>query len=293
MIIARMQGGLGNQLFIYAAARCLAIKNVVPLKLDIVSGFKNDRLGRRYCLQRFNIKAEIASKYESFDFCLGREVQYFLRKASKIIPIEKRRYITQESAKVDPRILDLKVRGRIFLEGYWQSEKYFAEIADIIREEFTFKEDQTGQNKEFAQMISSSSSVSVHVRRGDYVSQPKTRRIHHVCGPDYYRRCIGEIAGRVGNPHFFVFSDDTRWCRENLQLDYPVTFVNHNGPDKSHEDLRLMSQCRHHIIANSSFSWWGAWLNSNENKIVLAPKNWFAKTIIGAEDIVPDGWMKM
>lgn len=290
MVIAKIFGGLGNQLFIYAAARRLALKNNVPLKLDITSGFKKNYNKRVFQLSHFNINAEIASKIESFDFCMGRQIQYIVKKAYAMLPFERRKYIVQSTQLVVQQLLDLRVKGKIFLEGYWQSEEYFTDITNIIREELTFKEKSAGCNKELAEAIAFCPAVSIHVRRGDYVSNAKTRQFHGLCGLDYYCRCIKEIIIRVAKPHFFIFSDDFRWCRDNLKLQHPVTFIEHNRPDEDYEDLRLMSLCKHHIIANSSFSWWGAWLNPDENKIVLAPEKWFAKSTSGAEDIIPDRW---
>jgi hypothetical protein len=290
-IIARVFGGIGNQLFIYAAARALAIKNSTPLFLDIISGFRGKNSERDYTLGHFNINAQVASKWESYDFCGGRGAQFIAKKVSKILPLEKKIYILQY-AGYNPELADLKIKRKTYLEGYWQSEKYFTDIANIIREELTFKKKTAGLNKELAETIATCQAVSIHARRGDYVSNAKTRQIHGFCGLAYYHTCIKEIASRVANPHFFIFSDDSRWCKDNLRLQHPVTFIDHNGPDKCHEDLRLMSLCKHNIIANSSFSWWGAWLNRNENKIVIAPNKWFTKKIKGSEDIIPNNWIK-
>ena len=136
-------------------------------------------------------------------------------------------------------------------------------------------------------------SVSVHIRRGDYLSNPAFYRFHGVCAVEYYEAAVGHLAGAVENPCFFLFSDDLDWARRNLRLDYPVTYVDHNGEDKDYEDLRLMSQCKHHIIANSSFSWWAAWLCANPGKIVIAPRKWFNDPNIDTADIIPASWRRI
>ena len=141
-------------------------------------------------------------------------------------------------------------------------------------------------------MISQTNSVSLHIRRGDYVSNQKTNQTHGTCDLDYYQRCITEIEKEVENPYFFVFSDEIEWVKENLKINHPAEYVDQNTGDKSYEDMRLMSQCKHNVIANSSFSWWGAWLNSYPDKIVFAPKRWFASDKHNTKDLIPEGWKK-
>ena len=154
---------------------------------------------------------------------------------------------------------------------------------------------QSGKNMEIAKAIGGCESICIHVRRGDYVIDAKTNQHHGICSLDYYYRCASAVAERTKDPHFFVFTDDPLWVREHLKLQYPMTFVDQNGSREAYEDIRLMSQCRHHIIANSSFSWWGAWLGTSPENIVFAPKQWFAKKSNQDEvnDIVPERWIKI
>ena len=133
----------------------------------------------------------------------------------------------------------------------------------------------------------------MHIRRGDYVSNPTTNKLHGTCSLEYYHNAVDIIAAKVSNPHFFIFSDDHEWARNNFKIDYPLTFVAHNNAGKNYEDMRLMSLCKHHIIANSSFSWWGAWLGSNPKKIVCAPRGWFKDKSLNTNDIIPSDWSRI
>ena len=142
-------------------------------------------------------------------------------------------------------------------------------------------------------MIQSSDAVAIHVRRGDYISNQNTTEFHGICSLDYYHKAIDEIISKVNDPHFFVFSDDPEWTQENLKIDAPTTYVAHNSSDKNYEDLRLMSLCNHFIIANSSFSWWGAWLSRNESKIVIAPSRWFQDIKYNDSDRLPEEWKRI
>jgi hypothetical protein len=133
-------------------------------------------------------------------------------------------------------------------------------------------------------------AISLHVRRGDYANNPKTKATHGLCSLDYYQASVRQMAQKVARPHFFIFSDDMEWVQGNLKIDFPCVFVEHNRGAESYNDMRLMSLCKHHIIANSSFSWWGAWLNPNMEKIVIAPRKWFASQT-AVPDLFPAGWI--
>lgn len=291
MIIIRIIGGLGNQMFQYAAGRRLAAKHNTVLKLDI-SDFKKYNL-HDYGLSAFTIKEFFATPKE-IQLLKEPESGSFKKKLKKILRRPSKMGITHIREKqyhFDPKILTMP--DSIYLDGYWQSEKYFSDIADIIRNEFTVKLSQTDRNGELAQQIASCESVSLHVRRGDYVTDEKTKTIHGTCDLDYYKHCIAHLAQRVPHPCFFIFSDDPDWAEKNLKIDSPVTFVVHNGPKKNYEDLRLMSQCRHHIIANSSFSWWGAWLGQHQGTISYAPARWFNSPAFNTKDLLPEAWTRI
>lgn len=181
-------------------------------------------------------------------------------------------------------------RNDYYLEGFWQSERFFIDSADKVREEFTLREPLRGHNAELAARMAEVPSVSLHVRRGDYFAKAKFRRSFGVPLTDYYHRAMIFQAERIASPHFFVFSDDHDWVRANLHFDHPATFIQGNAAEKSYLDLVLMSRCKNHIIANSSFSWWGAWLDPNPEKVVTAPTPWFLKKWMITPGIVPEQW---
>ena len=292
MIVVKLIGGLGNQLFQYAVARHIAEIHRVVLKIDI-SGFETYKL-HKYSLWPFNIQENFASLEEVTALTVRKQgivervIRRVLHKPPKPAPThirEKKRF------HFNPDILNLS--AGVYLDGSWQSEKYFADIETVIRQEFTVKTPQVGKDKELAEQMASCESVSLHIRRGDYVSDSHTNQILGPSDLDYYFRCVEYFTQTVKNPHFFIFSDEPEWARNNLKLSYPTTLVDHNEADKNYEDLRLMSQCRHNIIANSTFSWWGAWLGQNPKKIVLAPKRWFKSDDYNPKDLIPDKWIKV
>jgi hypothetical protein len=293
MVTVQLRGGLGNQMFQYAAARAVACRTNVPLKLDVTE-FVNDRL-RSYRLGWFNIVEDFATEAELYRARKPRHRQVVAFAAYEIgrhlLPWRRQRIIQERRFSFDPAILRLD--GDVYLSGYWQSEKYFADVAEVIRQEFTLKPEPDTLNQLVLDEIQAATSVSLHIRRGDYVSNAVTSRIHGVLGLDYYSRAVDHIARRTTQPHFFVFSDDIAWAKENLRFSFPLTFVDHNGEDRQYEDLRLMCHCKHHITANSSFSWWGAWLTANPESIVVSPAKWFNDPSLDTRDLVPEGWVKM
>lgn len=178
----------------------------------------------------------------------------------------------------------------VYLAGYWQSEKYFSDASEAIRADFTFRTPLSKKNAELAERVGQTNSVSLHVRRGDYVSSAKTNATHGFCSLDYYRAAVLHMAAHIEQPEFFIFSDDMAWVKANLKIDFPCRYVDHNQGAESYNDMRLMSLCKHHVIANSSFSWWGAWLNPNPNKTVIAPRKWFANDN-NVDDLFPSDWV--
>ena len=297
MIIVKLCGGIGNQMFQYAAARRLAYVNNVPLKLDLGWFGKNraltERDKRNYNLDCFMLSVEIAEDDEVSGLIshlnnpLSRRLPYFLK---KYISHFNKTHIVEKAYNFDPEILMLK--DNVYLDGYWQSDKYFNDAEDIIRFDFTFCDEPEGQNLRYAELIRNLNSVSLHVRRGDYVTSAKTGAFHGLCSLDYYKQAVNEIFRQTDKPVFFMFSDDMEWVKTNLKIDADIYYVDCNTLDTCHEDLRLMSLCKHHIIANSSFSWWGAWLSSYTDKIVCAPEKWFNASV-DTRDNVPGSWTRL
>ena len=263
MIVIKLIGGLGNQCFQYAVGRHLAEIQHAELKIDI-SEFKTYKW-HAHSLYHYNIIENYATSKD----------------------LAGLKHVKEKHLHFDREILSLP--DGIYLNGYWGSEKYFTNISEIIRHELTVKAPLSGKNKEIAEMIMSCNSVSVHVRR--YLPN---MGITEFCGLDYYLRSVKQITRTIIKPHFFIFSDDKEWTYANFKLPCPVTFVDYNGPSKDYEDMRLISLCKHNINANSTFSWWGAWLNKNTDKMVFAPKKWFTeKARNSAKDVIPDSWIKV
>jgi len=295
MIVVKIIGGLGNQLFQYALGRCVAYRYNTEFKLDI-SGFANYPL-RTYSLRPFCIREDIVQpgdigllKYDAKDMSFLTWASRFFRNRR-----QTREYLSiikEPHFYFWPKIFKLELSGNIYLDGYWQSEKYFKDIAHILRKEIVLKESIEDKFSNLIGRINNTNSVSIHIRRLDYVTNPTTYRTHGVCSLDYYMKAVKMLERVVSKPHFFIFSDDVRWARENIRLMYPTDFVSRNGIG-AHEDMILLSKCKHHIIANSSFSWWGAWLNNNPEKIVIAPQKWFNDQSINTKDLIPESWIRI
>jgi len=277
-------------MFQYAVGRALAVKRHAMLKLD-TAAFGQYRL-RSYALQHFCIDASELTESERAGLKLstGRRwragwiVARLVRGTS--LPI-----VRESSFLFDPTVLDAP--AECYMEGYWQSPKYFSRIEPQIRKELMVREPLVGQNLEISRRITDCVAVSLHVRRGDYANSEQTNRFHGTCGPEYYDAAEKHLRERIGPMQLFVFSDEPDWAEANLRFRSPATILRHNGPERDYEDLRLMTMCRHHIIANSTFSWWGAWLCQNPGKLVIAPKNWFREANHSTADLIPDSWIRL
>lgn len=266
MIIVKLMGGLGNQMFQYALGRSLSARYETDLLLD--TG-EYDRTNHRvYALDKFAISAGIATP----------------------IQIKKCKHVVERGVEFDPAVCT--VGPDAYLEGYWQSEKYFKDSGAAIRREFILKEPQGRKYNDALTDIASNASVSLHIRRGDYLSA-KNQVIYTQLPLSYYEQAVACIAKKVGSIKIFVFSDDSAWVRENLSLPFPVVYVS-DDQFADYQDLVLMSACKHHVIANSSFSWWGAWLSGDTpDRITIAPAIWLNGNTYHTEDIVPERWIKI
>jgi hypothetical protein len=292
MVVSKIFGGLGNQLFCYAAARSLAIKTGSKLYLDLYSGFRKDFYRRTPAIQLFNVQYAPASRLFQFQYPGGVKVSGALRFLSKQSDVVHRHYyFERDFSRYDEGLLNLSARPFVYLDGYWQCERYFADVAEVIRKEFTFHADHDAENCEWAARIGEVNAVALHARRLHGVPNKKNAQPKagiRSLDLQYYLSAMQEISREVNNPHFFCFSDYPEWFKENLRTDFPVTFVTHNqyGADRTHEDFWLMSQCKHFIISNSTFSWWAAWLSTFPSKIVVAPDLSFWE----CKDVIPPTW---
>lgn len=281
MVVSKLIGGLGNQMFQYAVGRHLAIKNQAQLYLDTTLLSKRDAAidftFRDFELGAFNLE------YKAYG---NRFADKVIRKVKFLSDPLKQ--VNEVKAVFDPQVL--KQSGNIYLNGFWQSENYFKDIEDVIRSDFQFKRSLNSRNAFFMQEISKVNAVSIHIRRGDYVTNKQASDFHGLCDTLYYQQAISMIKSQISNPVFYVFSDDFEQVKREFDFDKDYVFVDFNTGADSYNDMRLMAACKHHIIANSSFSWWGAWLNNNGEKIVIAPQRWFSTA---ETDIVPDKWIKI
>jgi Glycosyl transferase family 11 len=289
MIIVRLSGGMGNQMFQYAAGLSLSTARKTDLFLDL-SWFHNspaDVAKRAYRLDVFAIRAGIAQNKQIRRIAEPSAIRRLFDRSK---PYFRKNIYYEPHFHYDPNFR--RASSDIILDGYWQSEAYFRDMADTIRREFTISAPLTPATTGMAKKIGAVNSVSLHIRRGDYVTAPQTLKYHGTCEPDYYRSAVGKIRELAGDMEIFVFSDDMDWVKENISTEFPMTFVNHPGR-QDYEDLYLMSLCRHNIIANSSFSWWGAWLNKNPGKAVVAPARWFNESNADTKDLLPGEWLKV
>lgn len=283
MIISYINGGLGNQMFQYAIGRKLSIIGDVPLKLDI-SRFDKDKK-RRYLLGNYNIDAEIApkkeiKKYKRVDLKGYNRLESLFSKYN--IRLFNKIYYEKNDYEFDQKVLNF---DDIYIKGYWQSYKYFQDIREILIRDLSLKDFIEIENKSILNTILKSNSVSVHIRRGDL-------NYKSLISIDYYYKAMDYVNKKINNPYFFIFSDDIEWAKQNLIFNYNKFFVNINNDHKTpYFDLELMRNCKHNIIANSTFSWWGAWLNENMGKIVVVPKKWIKD--IKTDDLIPEAWIKI
>ena len=294
MIVTCIYGGLGNQMFQYAVGRCLAKLRDTELKLDTTFFPHVKGTPRKYELNVFSIVEDFATDREIRALRgddPNRGVRVLRKVTGALLPSSKGTYFKEPTMAFDPSVFD--TRGDVYLEGYWQSEKYFREAEETIRADFRFRDEPTGRNREMAERIGATPSVSIHVRRGDYVTNEAAIRRFGFRGAEYVDRAVKTILDRCSDAVFYVFSDDIAWCRGNLNPGRETVFVDQNAEGGHHEDMRLMSLCRHNIITNSSFSWWAAWLNANPDKTVIAPKEWYREGAGSSADLVPESWVQV
>jgi hypothetical protein len=298
MVISRLSYGLANQMFQYATGRALALRNKQLLKLDL-SFFDLDSVSGRSAHEEYGLQIfkgieqigvipndEVRSiRYQYEDKLVHRSLNK-LKKTLGLQPLYTYCW-EKELLKFEIDILDKK--GKIiYLNSYFQNELYFRDMEKIIRKDFEFKNSTIDKfNTDLGETMQNEESISVHIRRGDYVG------VRFIAPIEYYQKAMAYLANKLRNPSFYIFSDDPEWAKLNLKTESNSSYITHNVASESYKDMYLMSKCKHNIIANSSFSWWGAWLNSNKNKIVISPTEWFPEKGVSASDVVPSSWIML
>jgi hypothetical protein len=294
MIITKLQGGLGNQMFQYAFAKSLAYKNKTTFKLDL--SFLLDRsprenfMFREFDLDIFNLESKIANDDDLVKKNQNNKFKSIISKFtnSEFIDLKENHFYFEESNFIKNK--------NVYLDGYWQSEKYFKDIENELREDFTFRNKLSLIEEEMNSKIQATNSICINFRRTDFVNLKNSAETHGTIGLEYYKKAVTLIASKISNPIFYVFSDDMEWCLHNFKINYPIIFVTHDFKGfKFSSYLQLMSNCKHFIIPNSTFAWWGAWLSKYEKKIVIAPDNWFNDTSLQnqTKDLIPESWIKL
>ena len=280
ILIPRIFGGLGNQLFIYSAARRLALVNNAELVLDSISGFKYDKLyNRKYQLNHFKIKSREATSSERLE-PLSRERRFFMRSWNSFIPFYKRSYIQEKNDGFERHLLDLKLKKKTYLEGYWQNEEYFKDIEKIIRDDLQIIAPTDPQNKLFAKKISNQNSIAIHVR---FFDKLETAGINKTA-ISYYKKSVEKMENSFQGAHYFIFSDRPDQASSLFKsIQNKMTIVSHNvGENNTYADFWLMSLCNHFIIANSTYSWWASWLKNSSEKIIIKPTFQKNNTFLGS-----------
>lgn len=289
MIVVKLNGGLGNQLFQYAAGRSISMLTNQELYLDTTFldyyPMHVNNTKRRYELNHFCITAPKLKVEQEWKRTILRNKWLFAAYTKWFLGWNRLTVINENNYFVEKN-----KNKSLYLDDYFQSEEYFKNIAKIIKADFLFKKKPNEVNNDMINRISGCQSISIHVRRGDYLNSTNAS-IYHVCTIEYYEKAIKHILESVVNPVFYVFSDDIDWVKENLSIKHPTIYVEHNSGELAYEDLRLMISCKHNIISNSTFAWWAAWLNDNKGKIVVAPNKWFKEII--DDSIIPNNWVKI
>jgi len=296
-VVVSLYGGLGNQLFQYATGYALSKHLNVPLVLDLgwfdVVGQLEQTTPRKFALAPFKLNAE--EQHVGLDF--NPKAQNAFERIFKRLNFHKKKtknktkVIKEKHFQFDPTTFENA--APLWLDGYWQSPKYFEKWTDDLKSQIGTPGELNLKTQEMMSKILGTDSICLHVRRGDYVTNSKTNRFHGVCSLDYYREGVKRVVGNLSKPHCFVFSDDPEWTRKHLDVGLPTTVVDVNGPDDAHQDLWLMAACKSFVIANSSLSWWAAWLCKFKNKSVVAPLNWFQADARKSVDLIPVDWIRI
>lgn len=290
MVIVQVTGGLGNQMFAYATGKALSLRTGTDLYLDtsfysMSEVSKGPDHQKKCTLDVFEAQPKIISDYQ---LSLLKRIKIFFKGylyglLSKVNVLKI--YREKGILSYDPTIKNIKSKI-LYIEGSFQNEEYFCDFIQEIRNDFRFINiEQDKINFSLGELMSSENSVSIHIRRGDYLQGD-----FHACDINYYRRAIKKMQQLIADPTLYIFSDDIAWCKNNLIGYDKIIFLDHNKNEDNYKDLYLMSKCKNNIIANSTFSWWGAWLNNNTEKIVISPEEWLPFHGIKSKQMIPSSW---
>ena len=287
MVIVKIFGGLGNQMFQYAVARSISINFQAKLILD--TSYYQSNFEQNYGLSVFNINTEVVNEAPENNNENSINLSHYHHNDR-----EKDYYLLKEkSFRFDSSLFNIS--GNVYLDGYFQSEKYFITNRHNIYTDFSLREELDGTNRNIISDMESCNSVSIHVRRGDYLTE-SVKNILSICDVKYYKKAVDIIYRDIKNPVFYVFSDDMDWAKRNLSFIQNTYFININFKEESYKDMILMSKCKHNIISNSTFSWWAAWLNDNPNKMIISPIMWVnpkSRNSKNDQDIRPASWIQV
>ena len=293
MIVVKLQGGLGNQLFQYAFAKSLSYSTGIPFSIDIteLEAGKDFIKERRYALSVFNVNPRIINKSDYRHYTLDRKyprLSAFRRRLGIFTPkIAKQ---ASDLSLFDPLPW---VKEDVYFDGFFQSEKYFLNCSQSIKDELKLKIPLGQEAAKVVDQITKTQSVILQIRRGDYATNPKTQVHFGLTNKEYFDSSLKYLeSNNIKNIELFIISDDIEWCKQNLNFTYPTHFV--SKPEiKDYEEIIIMNNAKHLIISNSTFGWWGAWLNNNKDKTVIAPKEWFKNKNLKQDDIVPPSWIRI
>ncbi len=281
-------------MFQYAFGKQLAMQNNTQLVLALSYiqsklPFKKWATPMQYELDIFNLHTQLENNIFQANYLYPfAKTEHILRNFRNK---QKLNVLSEKQFEYNPTYL--QTQDNSYVIGNFQSEKYFTSIQDIIRKDFQFKKPLETENEQWKKKIENCHSISLHIRRGDYLSIAKNASKFSQLSLQYYQDAIKYISNKIEKPIFFIFSDDSEWVKANVKTDFQMHFIDNNKGKNNYRDMQLMSCCKHNIIANSTFSWWGAWLNNNQDKMVIAPNAWFADVSINSQDIIPSKWIKL
>ncbi len=295
MIVVQLKGGLGNQLFQYALGRTLALKHGTELVFDTSLLYnrvpEKTKTFYNYDLGLFEPPARIATAADFPQYSSKLSTRNRFMRGLHVVRLRVHglRYVLQRKFEFDQRVANSG--DNVYLDGYWQTEKYFRPAAAQIRADLQFRPTLGAQAARMYAQMQAGTSVCVHIRRGDYLEILSQLG---VVGADYIQAGIKLLAERFSGLHFYVFSNDPKWCIENLKIGHPHTFItSENAGNNDREHLMLMTSAKHFIIANSTYSWWAAWLSTNPDKVVIGPKQWASDPNKNTSDVMPETWLRL